>query len=75
MNCEELAKMLEKAHRSAPDGQKSITLILFGIKYSDEIRSLECTRRELFERAGVPWGNVEIRYGMQLAEGDYTISA
>ena len=73
MKCEELARSLGDIHRNAPDRQSSIALILFGIKYAEEIRSVECTRRELFEMAGVPLGNVEVRYGMQLSEINYVI--
>ena len=73
MKCNELAGILGDIHRNAPDGQSSIALILFGFKYAEEIRSAECTRRELFEMAGVPLGNVEVRYGMQLSEMNYVV--
>ena len=53
-------------NNAEPYGDKMLALILFGIKYSDEIKSMTCTRKELYRMAGVGLSNVEVDYGIKL---------
>ena len=63
-----IAILSDMYNNAAPHREQMIALILFGTMYADEIRSMSCTRRELYSRAGVPSGNVEIGYGMRLSQ-------
>lgn len=52
MDIHEAARALRNMNRKAPTDQKTISLILFGIKYANEIRSLSMT--ELQNIAQIP---------------------
>ena len=67
MTAEEASEKLREYYLTAPDGEKAIQAILFGIEYAEQIEDL--TSPEIVRRAGVPSSyNTEVSYGRQLAK-------
>ena len=68
MTVEKAAAKLKSMYRvDAPRGKKGPYLILFGIKYVDDLVWLPLA--SVIRKAGLhPTANVEIRYGMKLAD-------
>ena len=68
MTVEKAAATLRRMYRDdAPRGEKAPFLILFGIKYADDLPRLPLAR--IIREAGLHrTANIEIRYGMKLAK-------
>ena len=67
MRIEEASQILAWKHREAPDGEKVLSIHLFGIKYADEIRDMSL--KDIVDRAGVPKSyRTEVRKGISLAK-------
>ena len=68
MTVEKAAAKLKRMYRvEAPRGKKGPYLILFCIKYADDLARLSLSR--VIREAGLhPTANVEICYGMKLAD-------
>ncbi len=68
MTVGEAAEALREYYLTAPDGEKSIQGILFGIQYADQIKEL--TTPEIVRQAtGVPSSYTnEVEYGRKLAK-------
>ena len=68
MTVGEAAAKLKRMYRvDAPRGKKGPYLILFGIKYADDLARLPLA--SVIQEAELhPTANVEIRYGMKLAD-------
>ena len=67
MLIEEASKILARKYRKAPDGEKVLSIHLFGIKYADEIRDMSL--KDIVDRAGLPKSyKTEVRKGIKLAK-------
>ena len=68
MTVEKAAAILRQMHRhDAPWGEKGVYVILFGLKYADDLARLSLA--SVIRESGIyPTANVEIRYGMKLAK-------
>ena len=68
MTVEKAAAKLKRMYRvDAPRGKKGPYLILFGVKYADDLARLSLSR--VIREAGLhPTANVQIRHGMKLAD-------
>ena len=67
MQIEEAAKILSAMYHQALPKEKALSIHLFGIKYSDEIRDMPS--KEIAERAGIKVSyGAEIRKGINLAK-------
>ena len=53
MTLDDYAKILRRMHQQAPNGEKTIAVMLFGIKYGPAIRGLGRYIPEVVRRAGV----------------------
>ncbi len=67
MTLGDYAKLLRRMHQRAPDGEKTIAVKLFGIKYGPAIRQLGRYIPEVVRRAGIGWVEPEISGGANLA--------
>ena len=64
---EQAGTILRRAHADAPHGEKSIRLILFGVKYAADLERMQLS--DVIKKAGLhPSANVEIRYGIKMAK-------
>ena len=69
MNETELAQILQRMYRNAPNGEKSTSLHLFGIRYVTELLAPDISVIGVVERSGV--GNsylTEVHKGIRLAK-------
>ena len=69
MNETELAAILRRMYRNAPNGERSTALHLFGIRYVAELSVPHVSINRMVEQSGV--GNsyyTEVRKGMRLAK-------
>ncbi len=67
MRIEEASQILARKYSAAPDGEKVLSIHLFGIKYADEIR--DKSLKDIVDRAGVLKSyTIEIRNGINLAK-------
>ena len=70
MTTDELADLLSRAaEKGALRSEKMVHLILFGIKYANELNEYRGKVGEVVQRSGVIRSNstVEVRHGMHLA--------
>ena len=64
---EEAGDVLRRMHSGALHGEKSISLIIFGVKYADDLEGM--TLASVIQKSGIhPTADVEIGYGMKLAQ-------
>lgn len=69
MNLHELGSILGDMYRTAPDGETVAMIHLFGVKYADEIKSLQASARDIAMAAGINESYAtEINKGVHLAK-------
>jgi hypothetical protein len=67
MTVAEAARLLRNMYYNAPEGEMVTNLLLFGIKYADEIHSLSL--RQLVDYAAMPASyTLQIRHGINLSK-------
>ncbi len=67
MRIDEASKILARMYREAPDGEKVLSIHMFGIKYADQIRDMSI--KDIVVGAGLPKSYpTEIRKGINLAK-------
>jgi len=69
MTKQDLATELKKMYENAPQGDSTTMIRLFGIKYSEELKSCTCSMSEIAELAeiGINY-HAEISKGIRLAK-------
>ena len=69
MTAAELANELSAMYRNAPNGEMSVMVHLFGIRFPEAIRASGVTPAELARRAGIPESyGTEITKAVNLAK-------
>ena len=63
----EASAILHDLYEQAPEGKKMLGILLFGIKYADELAGLSSTRIAA-QATGKKHFDTEINYGKNLAE-------
>ena len=67
MQVPELARALREAVNRAPEGERVVSIHLFGIRHARDLR--EVSLRDVVDGAGIPRSYVtEVHKGMRLAE-------
>lgn len=67
MQINEASKILAQMYRDAPEGEKVISIHLFGIKYADQIRNIPAKEIAIGAELQESYGT-EIRKGINLAK-------
>ena len=65
MTEDELVRILQKAIETAPIGEKAISVVMFGIRYTDELSRVSVAA--VCKAAGIP-GWSEVNKGVMLAK-------
>jgi hypothetical protein len=69
MTKQDLATELKKMHDDALEGDSTTMIRLFGIKYSEELKSCTCSMSEIAKLAGIGINyHAEISKGIRLAK-------
>ena len=70
MNETELAEILRRMYRNAPNGEQTTAVHLFGIRYVAELSAPNVSINRMVERSGVgkTTYHTEVRKGMRLAK-------
>ena len=68
MNESELAEIMRRMHRNAPNGERSTAVHLFGIRYVAELSAPNVSINTVSELAGLDKWYTEVRKGMRLAK-------
>ena len=64
----ELANILSRMYHTAPVGEKTTMIHLFGIKYADEIRACDASVKDIVDLSGIPdTYPTEVSKGVRLA--------
>ena len=73
MTLSELGTKLSEMYNNAPKGDAVAMIHLFGIKYADEIKQINYSKRDIIEQSGISTSYLtELNKGVKLAE--YVIS-
>ena len=64
----ELGAKLKEVYENAPQGDKTLQLLLFGIKFADEIEKNELTANRLLEIAGLGKLGPGLNSGIKLSK-------
>lgn len=73
MTLSELGKKLSKMYNNAPKGDAVAMIHLFGIKYVNEIKQSNYSKKDIIEQSGISTSYLtELNKGVKLAE--YVIS-
>jgi hypothetical protein len=64
MRTDQLAKLLREAYDTAPDGDKSLAVCLFGVRYAEEIGP---STNAILESADIGKYGPEVRKGIKLS--------
>ena len=69
MNVNELGDILNRMYMNSQDGEKVAMIHLFGIKYANEIKSIDSSSREIAKAAKINDSySTEISKGVKLAK-------
>ena len=69
MTLAELGQTLGDAYQNAKEGEKVVTIHLFGIRYADQIEASGAIAKEIAKEAGIPDSyGTEIQKGVHLAK-------
>lgn len=69
MTLNELGKKLSEMYKNAPKGDSAAIIHLFGIKYAEEIKDSEYSKKDIIKQSGIsPSYLTELNKGVKLSK-------